>query len=68
MHLKQTLIAILIKHIEILITHQDVNRGPAEGNGVCKDNHDPMSKMEEACKVSYYVRPRGRRGCSGYKR
>ena len=23
-------------------THQDVNRKPAKGNRVCKDNHDPM--------------------------
>ena len=29
-------------------THQDVNRKPAKGNGVCKENHDPMGDIKEA--------------------
>ena len=27
-------------------THQDVNQKSAKGNGVCKDNYDPMGKMD----------------------
>ena len=34
-------------------THQDVNRKPAKGNGVYKDNHDPMRNMKEAYKATH---------------
>ena len=34
-------------------THQDVNQKPAEGNGVCKNAHDPMGKMEEAYNATH---------------
>ena len=34
-------------------THQDVNRKPAKGNGVCKDNHDPMGNMEETYNATH---------------
>ena len=34
-------------------TNQDVNKKSAKENGVCKDNHDPMGKMEEAYKTTY---------------
>ena len=33
--------------------HQGVNQGSAKRNGISRDNHDPMGKIKEACKVSY---------------
>ena len=32
-------------------TYQDVNRKSAEGNGVCKDNHDSMGSMKKPIKL-----------------
>ena len=32
---------------------KDVNQKPAKGNGVCKDNHDPMGKMEKAYNATH---------------
>ena len=36
------MIVILIKP-----NHTSRHQKPAKGNGVCKDNHDPMGNMEE---------------------
>ena len=34
--------------------NQDVNQKPAKGNGVYKDNHDPMGNMGEAYKATHW--------------
>ena len=51
-HLKQILIVTLIK-----TTYQDINQKSTKDlqryNGVYKDNHDPMGKIEEAYKTTY---------------
>ena len=44
--------------------HQDVNQKPAKGNGVRKDNHDRMGKVEEANRNTYRVKPRKLRRCT----
>ena len=46
-------------------TWRDVNQKPAGGNGVCKDNHDPMGKMEEAYNATHWIRSWGCRKCPG---
>ena len=47
------------------IRHQDVNQKSAKGNGACKDNYDSMSKIEEAYNTAHWIRPWGRKKCSG---
>ena len=48
-HLKQVLIVTLSNQT----THQGVNQKPAKRNGVCKDNHDSMSKVEKVHRATY---------------
>ena len=40
------------------------NQKSAKGNGICKDNHDPMGKMEEAYNATHWIRRWGRKNCS----
>ena len=48
-------------------SHQDVNQKSTRGNGVCKGNHDPMGKMEEANSATHWFRPGGVWGYLRYR-